>query len=312
MTDTRAPRPTDLVALVTFDGEVRENLAVTRERLAEPTTAPKPLSAAIEQWLHLGRRTWVSVAGRQIRGIATARELGARCAWEIDTLIDADDRRADGRVIADLLRQAAVAAAQGEATHLLLRTAEDSPAAEAALRCGFSPVIAERLWSGQLVPSVAESSIEVRDLYDADTFAVFQLYSRAWPIAARQALAMTIDEWRAVQDARWQERGGALAASRDGRIVAAARYGRGSGQFSLVAEAGTGVAIDALLAALATRLSDAERHLALVSREAGIDEKALHRAGLAPIADYRLYCRRIAQVARDEGYVRAGIPVRGG
>jgi len=57
MTDTRAPRPTDLVALVTFDDEVRENLAVTREHLTEPPSAARPLSAAIDQWLHLGRRT---------------------------------------------------------------------------------------------------------------------------------------------------------------------------------------------------------------------------------------------------------------
>ena len=36
MTDTRAPRPTDLVALVTFDEEVRENLAITRDHLGVP------------------------------------------------------------------------------------------------------------------------------------------------------------------------------------------------------------------------------------------------------------------------------------
>ena len=72
---TRAPRPTDLVALVTFDEDVRENLAVTRERLAQGNGAPTPLAAAFAQWLHLGRRTWVSIAGRQIRGIATARDV---------------------------------------------------------------------------------------------------------------------------------------------------------------------------------------------------------------------------------------------
>ena len=33
MTQPHAPRPTDLVALVSFDGEVFENQAVTRERL---------------------------------------------------------------------------------------------------------------------------------------------------------------------------------------------------------------------------------------------------------------------------------------
>ena len=58
MSEAHAPRATDLVALVTFDGQVRENLAVTREHLGEERRPPRPLSAAIEQWLHLGRRTW--------------------------------------------------------------------------------------------------------------------------------------------------------------------------------------------------------------------------------------------------------------
>lgn len=314
MTSTRVPRPTDLVALVTFDGEVRENLAVTRERLAQPSAAPKPLSAAIEQWLHLGRRTWVSVAGRQIRGIATARELGAKCAWEIDTLIDADDDRRDGGVIADLLRQAAVAAQQAEATHLLLRTAAHGAAAEVAVRCGFVPVIVERLWSGRLVPPPAEAAFTVRDSTDADAFAAFQVYGRALPIAARQSLAMTADEWNAVRDGHWQERGDGelVAVERDGRMVATARYGRGSGQFTLVAEPEAGAAVDALLAALGARLAEAERHLALVASCGAAEERALRRAGLVPTADYTLFCRRIARPVREEGYVRAGIPIRGG
>ncbi len=313
MTDTRTPRPTDLVALVTFDGEVRENLAVTRERLAQPSGAPKPLSAAIEQWLHLGRRTWVSVAGRQIRGIATARELGAKSAWEIDTLIDADDDRRDGGVIADLLRQAAVAAEQAEVTHLLLRAAVDGPAAETAVRCGFAPVIAERLWRGHLAPLPAAAAIDVRDTTDADAFAAFQVYGRALPVAARQSLAMTVDEWSAVRDGHWQERGGGeLGAERDGRMVATARYGRGSGQFTFVAEPEADAAVDALLTALGARLGEAERHLALVASCGAAEERALRRAGLTPVADYTLFCRRIARPAREEGYVRAGIPIRGG
>src|SRR5688500_3779937 len=52
-------RPTDLVALVTFDGEIYENQAVPREHLVRPSAAPRPLGAAIEQWLGLGRQTWI-------------------------------------------------------------------------------------------------------------------------------------------------------------------------------------------------------------------------------------------------------------
>ena len=45
------------------------------------------------------------VAGRQVRGIATARELASKDVWEIDTLVDACPD--GGEVIAGLLRQAA-------------------------------------------------------------------------------------------------------------------------------------------------------------------------------------------------------------
>ena len=57
MSAARPPRPTDLVALVTFDGVVRANQAVTRDRLGKAPGTPRPFSAAVEQWLHLGRQT---------------------------------------------------------------------------------------------------------------------------------------------------------------------------------------------------------------------------------------------------------------
>ena len=61
-------------------------------------------------------------------------------AWEIDTLIEADDRQSRD-VLGDLLRQAIVAAQGAEVTHLLLRTPDDSLAAEAAARAGkFGPL----------------------------------------------------------------------------------------------------------------------------------------------------------------------------
>lgn len=309
---TRTPRPTDLVALVTFDEDVRENLAVTRERIAQGNDAPMPLASAIEQWLHLGRRMWVNVAGRQIRGIATARELSAKHAWEIDTLIEAGDG-ARLEVLADLLRQAIVAAQDAEVTHLLLRTPEDSPAAEAAPRAGFAPVYAERLWTGRLTP-VSTTTYGVRDWREGDLFAQFQVYCRSVPVAARQAMAMTVDEWSATRDRHWQERSdGALVVESQGRVVATARTARASGQFTLGAEPEAGAAADTLLAAVARRLVDAERHIALVAASGVAEETALRRAGLEPEPTaYALFCKRIPRPLREETYARAGIPLTGG
>ena len=310
--DTRAPRPTDLVALVTFDEEVRENLAVTRERTAHGNGAATPLAAAFAQWLHLGRRTWVSVAGRQIRGIATARELATKHAWEIDTLIEADDAH-DREVLEDLLRQAGRAAEEAEVTHLLLRTPEDSIAAEAAPRAGFSRVDLERLWTGKLAPT-STTTRGVRDLTEDDEFASFQVYCRAVPITARQSMAMTVDEWNAIRDRHWQDRGdGALLAEHDSRVVATARYARSTGQFTLTAEPEAHAAADALLAAIARQTRGAERHIALVSASGATEDAALRRAGLEvePTA-YALFCKRVLQPVREETYARAGIPITGG
>ncbi|MFA7249987.1 MAG: hypothetical protein WC273_10195 [Dehalococcoidia bacterium] len=312
MNATRAPRPTDLVALVTFDEEVRENLAVTRARLPLRKAAPTPLAAAIEQWLHLGRRTWVSVAGRQIRGIATARELTAKHAWEIDTLIEADDRH-DRDVLHDLLRQMVVSAQDAEVTHLLLRTPEGSPAAEVAPRAGFSLVQGERLWGGRLVPRTTDTG-GVRAWTEADTFASFQVYCRATPVAARQSMAMTVDEWNAIRDRHWQERGdGALVVEHQGRVVGTARYARGTGQFTLVTEPGAHATADALVTAIAQRLGDAERHMTLVAAWGTNEDAALRRAGLSVEPEaYALFCKRLLRPVREESYARAGIPITGG
>ena len=102
---SHAARPTDLVALVTFDDEVRENQAVTLERLGAAEHGSRPLNVALAQWLHLGRRMWVNVDGREVHGIATARDLGDRSAWVIDTLIDAGGQEHGDEVVADLLAQ---------------------------------------------------------------------------------------------------------------------------------------------------------------------------------------------------------------
>ena len=232
MPDAHAPRATDLVALVTFDGQVRENLAVTREHLGlgdgHEQRPPRPLSAAIEQWLHLGRRTWISVEGREVRGIATARELGDASAWEIDALIDAGDEHvqpgdappdvsAEAPVLVDLLSRAASAAVEAEVTRLLLRT-PSTIAAGAAVRAGFRAATAQQLWGcNYLEPGGAYPGVTVRTASDEDDHAAFQLYMRSVPAETRALMAMTLGEWASLQSRRWLGRQGiALAAEHEG------------------------------------------------------------------------------------------------
>lgn len=306
MSDTRAPRPTDLVALVTFDEEVSENQAVPRERLGQSNESPRPLAVAIEQWLHLGRRTWISVAGREIRGIATARDLATRTAWEIDTLIEAPS--AGDQVICDLLRQAASAAADAQATHLLLRTPVDSVAAQEAPRAGFRLVMNERIWSGALVPLPHGDALTVRRAEDADLAGRFQLYCRAMPATAREGMAMTIEEWESVRELRWRDRGLEMVAEREGRIVGSLPIAK-SGQFALSVDPDCPEAGDALLASLAEATGAADHFALLLSGSAA--EDAARRAGMTAGQEYSLFCLRIAKPVRDEAFARARIAIPG-
>ena len=307
MTDTRAPRPTDLVALVTFGDEVRENMAVTRDHLGVPYESPRPIAASIEQWLHLGRRTWISISGREIRGIATARELTSKTAWEIDTLVDAPDAEDD--VVVDLLRQAARSAHDAQVTHLLLRTPVDSTAARGAPRAGFRRVVEERLWIGHLVPG--EPSDRTRDVRPQDAQARFQVFNRAYPVAAREALAMTQDEWRSVHDDRWIERGGfTLVEESEGRAHAIAEASP-RGQFRLTVESGSVESGILLLGEVGRRLDAVPDHFSLLVQDSA-GEDAVRAVGFAPAAEFTLFCQRMARPIREDARARAGVAVTGG
>ena len=326
MTDTRAPRPTDLVALVTFDEEVRENLAITRDHLGVSNEAPRPIAAALEQWLHLGRRMWISLGGREIRGIATAREL-SRTAWQIDTLIDAPEEGEE--VIVDLLRQAGRAARDAMVTRVLLRTPVGSPAATSAPRAGFRHVVEETLWMGHLAdaadaagaPDPRGETAGVREATPSDTHARFQLYSRAYPVTAREALAMTQDEWLGVEDTRWVDRGAppSLVEEVDGQVRACLRASS-RGQFALLADPETPGAGGAVLQELRRRLPTSSRDegagavYGLVVTDSAAEEAA-RRAGLQPAGEYGLFCLRVShpirEEAREEAFARAGIAIPG-
>lgn len=295
MTAPHAPRPGDLVALVSFDGDVYANQAVTRDRLGRPAATPHPLAAAIERWL--GRRPmWIDVAGRQVRGIATARELASREAWEIDTLVDASEGGGD-EVIAGLLRQATAAASEAGVGRVLLRLAADTPAVEAARRAGFVPALFERLWTrAARATSMAVASGDVREAEEADAYFEFQLYGAALPFEARQALGMTFEDWQAAADRRWAKNGHALLAFADGRARAALRGTPEQG--TLIAEAGR----DAEAAAL---LAQAERWLRpraafLQPEGAASPAGVLRDHGFEPGPAYALLCLRTLRTVREE------------
>lgn len=297
MTTPHAPRPGDLVALVSFDGDVYANQAVTRDRLGRPATAPHPLAAAIERWL--GRRPmWIDVAGRQVRGIATARELASKDTWEIDTLVDACPD--GGEVIAGLLRQATAAASEAGVTRVLLRLAADAPTVDAARGAGFVPALTERLWTRSTraagASTVMAAGVQVREAEEADAYFEFQLYSAALPFEARRALGMTFEEWRAAEDRRWAKGGRALLAFEDGRARASLRGT--AAQATLIAEPGHDAAASALLARAEEWMRP--RGALLQPEGASCPAGVLRDHGFEPGPTYALLALRTLRPIREE------------
>lgn len=316
MTRTHTPRPTDLVALVSFDGEVYENQAVTRERLGKRSAAPHALAATVQQWLGRGRHVWIDVRGRQIHGIATARALASQRAWEIDTLVDAGGEH-DG-VITSLLTQASESAAEARVSQLLLRMHANAPALPQALRAGFVRAAQEDLWSAERSDRTddcdsGDGGILVREAEKADRFALFQLYNRALPIGSRQAIAMTFEEWRAVQERRWLGRGGRELVACEGDKIRAVLQLSPGGQFTLLVEPGAAASAEALYTASRAYFEDAERVLALQPACAGTPAALLRSHGYQLGDEYVLLARRTTRPVMEAIPHAAGrtVPTRG-
>ncbi len=321
---THPPRPIDLVALVTFDDAVYENQAVTRERLSRPSAAPPALNTAIEQWLVRRRHMWIDVDGRQINGIATARSLANDDAWIIDTLIDAtlnatvDSAEAPGSgVVLALLDQAIEAATQGAVTRLLLRTPADAPALSDALRAGFQPALSERLWAGRTIETTAPpaEAVTVREAVDGDAFELFQLFNRALPFNARQALAITLAEREGVQDRRWLARNAReWVAEEQGHITASLRLSLTTelAQFDLMADRESLRGAQALLATAATQISDRDQVITLAPRAIAPLEGLLRDHGLEPQTDYALVSKRTAKPSVATVQAHRGVVVSRG
>ena len=320
----------DLIALVTFDGQVYANQAVTRERLGRPPEAAHALTAALAHWLRR-RHVWLVVEGRRIQGIATARALASPEAWEIDTLVDAGEASggeggADG-VVRALLEQAQAEAQRSGVRHLLMRVPAGAPAEAEAVRAGFARALRERLWRADAPYADLDAAdadeagftggFRVREATPADEHGRFLLYCRALPVEARSALAMTLEEWRATREEHWLGRHPReLVAEREDRIAGAARIAGGGGQvrLELLATAEAAGAARVLLDATGQLCAreDVDVVLALAPLALGAVEAELLGGGFEPAEEYVLLSRRIAQPVEEAVTVGAGVVLSGG
>ena len=284
--------------MAAFGGSARADLAVPRERLGQPPRAVRAPAAALAGRLRR-RRVWIALEGARIGGVASARPLAGPAAWEIDTLLGGGG---EGAVRA-LLARTADGARRARATHLLLRLRADTPAVAEAVRAGFAPALAERLWRAPRLAAAPAHvpGVAVREEAVGDAHGLHRLHARALP-QARRAFATTLDEWQATREVRWLGRRSAslLAEADDGNLAGAARVAvaGGSARLEVVATAEDGAAARALLAAAAPLCAGARDVLALAPE--GVAGDALRDAGFAPDERYALLARRLPRPASDE------------
>jgi hypothetical protein len=216
MTHTaRTVLPTDLVALVSYDGRVYANEAMTLDRIGT-NDSPHPLETAFEQWFSFatGRHTWISVKGPTLRGLVSARKRGSKLAWEIDCLINASE--ADNSIVMSLLDQVTAAAGKSGAFKIFVRLPASSPSLLCASRAGFTPYLHEQIYRREAGAGTGSVAAGLRRRTKADLYGIFQLYNSVVPHEVRRIEAMTYAEWMGTQESLGKTSQYVL--ERDGRI----------------------------------------------------------------------------------------------
>jgi hypothetical protein len=291
----RTVLPTDLVALVSYDGRVYANEAMTRDRVGTQDS-PHPLETAFEQWFSFatGRHTWISVKGPTLRGLVSARKRGSKLAWEIDCLINAAD--ADNIVLMSLLDQVTAAAGKSGALKVFLRLPRGCHTERAVMRSGFAVYAFEQSY-GRPVDATEPHALPegLRRRTKADLFALFQLYNALVPQAVRSAEAATLAEWSAAQESLGKTTQYVL--ERDGRVRGWLRVARDGdiARFDLLGEPDT---VDDLIEAAMAKVAQRRAVYAMApEHDAGLRSR-LESLGFEPGDEYSVLSRRTVRTVK--------------
>lgn len=308
MSSARRPLPTDLVALVSFDGKVHPNEAKPLDRLGLDERAHM-LETALEQWFSFatGKHTWVSVRGATIRGLISARPREKRSAWEVDALIDVDD---DEGVSLSLFSRMIAGITKQRAERVFLRLDADSHLSEAARKAGFFPYEKETLYRLDEPPPQQLTEVPWRPREKSDLMGMFQLYSQSVPANVRAIEGATFREWVAAQES-WGGSTKDLVLEEDGIISAWLRVMPGqTGRFSLIAQ-GQRYGLQEMVLASLSRLHASRNVLCLVPEYNSGCAASLERVGFQPVADYTSYAKRLVKPVEELAQEHAGqaIPV---
>jgi len=294
MNRARHPLPTDLVALVSFDGRVYPNEAKPWDRLGLDQRA-RPWEEALEQWFSFatGKHTWVNVRGATIRGLISARKRTKRNAWDVDVLIDADQ---DLKVIANLFRRMVTGVGKTGAERVFVRLDEGSRTVRAAREAGFFTYEKQTLYRLAGKPATDEPGLPLRGRTKEDMHGIYQLYSRVVPANVRGIEGATFREWLAALEP-WGARTQELVLDEDGAIAGWVRLA--SGAVRRMAVLGTPSNAEDLLRAGLSQMTTGGPVLILAAEHEIDLRRAVEVAGFEPSADFAVMAKRLVVLERD-------------
>jgi hypothetical protein len=303
MTPTaRTVLPTDLVALVSYDGQVYANQAMTLERIGTQDS-PHPLETAFEQWFSFatGRHTWISVKGPTLRGLISARKRGSKQAWEVDCLINAEEQ--DAGVLMSLLDQVTEAAGRSGAMRIYVRVQAGTMTEQDVIKCGFAAYRHEQVWRLERETGKVRATPEgIRRRAKPDMYPLFQLYSANVPERVRRYEAMTLTEWTAAQEN--MARGAQYVAEHDAQVAGWLRLASDGdvGRFDLI---GSTNARDELIECALAKLANRARVHAIVPDYEEDVAWRLESLGFAPADEYTVLVRRTVRTVKAGRRVQA-------
>ena len=306
MSRARYPLPTDLVALVSFDGRVYPNEAKPFDRLGLDERA-RPLEEALEQWFFFatGKQTYVNVRGATIRGLINARPRGKRTAWEVEALIDADDDKA---VVSSLFSRMLAGIGRVGAQRVFVRLEAGSAVVRAARDAGFFPYQAQTLYrlTGKVRGGARDVGLRAKSRQDMH--GIFQLYMHAVPANVRAIEGATFKEWQAALEP-WGGRTTDLVLNEDGAITAWVRLQSGqTGRLSVLSTSRS-ASLDDVIGAAAAKLSKSDALLSVVPEQDVGLAAAFERRGFEPAGSYLMMAKRLTRTARELVPETAGVTV---
>ncbi len=308
MSRARYPLPTDLVALVSFDGRVFPNEAKPWDRLGLDQRA-RPWEEALEQWFSFatGKHTWVNVRGATIRGLISARKRAKRTAWEVEVLIDADE---DAKTVSNLIGRMVAGVGKTGAERIFLRLDEDSRLVRAARDSGFFPYQRQTLYRLANKGTIAEPGLPLRARTKEDLHGVYQLYSRVVPANVRAIEGATFREWQAALEP-WGGRTHDFVLEEGGAITGWLQMMPGPIARIATLSGGSSADIDDLVRAGLSQLAPDEAVLSLASEhEAGL-QRTLEGLGFQAGNAYVVMAKRLVKLERElvPGTAGTAVPV---